>query len=469
MSLIITRNFKREKAQNAVARDAVSDELDVGDKIWITQYGRNYPYTITKKWKEGRTVWYKAKNDKSGKEEIVAGAFANALDAAAKDIQLPFIITFNNGKKEFREGYSEEEVRRRFDKSVAALYGGIKSVKLEGEDKRDGKDSIADKEREYTRLYELAQKNITFHATKGDSAKVAEWKRKADEYKRLAQEAENAAEARNAKDSRAADASGTDAKLQKGDKVRVWQQPVYGKLGEIVEASYGGMEYTVNVEGKDYPRIDYRRIVKVSNAASDAAELRVVHAKGIGKWWVEPNLSLFNDADREQTHKGRKEFPDREAAMKYARGTGKTFIVNDACDAMDANFKKGDKVTVKTKWAGTRKGIVKEVINDPALKKAYVVEIEGAETYAYPAEIVSADACEDSGELNNSSSAVAKDAYGVESKYYSGPFYPHLNDDGSIMEFKTEGEARKYIAEQERRDRMRSSSIKSYRVVRLNA
>lgn len=82
MSLIIARNFKRANAQDAVARNAASDELNVGDKIWITQYGRNYPYTITKKWKEGWTVWYKAKNDKSGKEEIVAGAFANALDAA---------------------------------------------------------------------------------------------------------------------------------------------------------------------------------------------------------------------------------------------------------------------------------------------------------------------------------------------------------------------------------------------------
>lgn len=139
---------------------------------------------------------------------IIARNFkrAKAQDAAAQDIKLPFIITFNNGKKEFREGYSEEEVRRRFDKSVAALYGGIKSVKLEGEDKRDGKDSIAAKEREYTRLYELAQKNITFYTTKGDSAKVVEWKRKADEYKRLAQEAENAAEARNGKDSHAEDA-----------------------------------------------------------------------------------------------------------------------------------------------------------------------------------------------------------------------------------------------------------------------
>ena len=63
-------------------------------------------------------------------------------------------------------------------------------------------------------------------------------------------------------DSRAADAFGTDAKFQKGDKVRVWQYPIYGKMGEIVEATYGGMEYTVKVDGKDYPRIDYRRIVK---------------------------------------------------------------------------------------------------------------------------------------------------------------------------------------------------------------
>lgn len=143
------------------------------------------------------------------------------------------------------------------------------------------------------------------------------------------------------------DAHGTtDAKFQKGDKVRVWQYPVYGKMGEVVEATNGSMEYTVNVEGKDYPRIDYRRIVKVSNAAGDSAELRVVHARGIGKWWVEPNLSRFNDEDREQIQKGRKEFPDREAAMKYARGTGKTFIINDACGkGEDAEkFRVGQKV-----------------------------------------------------------------------------------------------------------------------------
>lgn len=266
---------------------------------------------------------------------------AKAQDAAAQDIKLPFIITFNNGKKEFREGYSAEEVRRRFDKSVAALYGGIKSVKLEGEDKRDGKDSFAADAKfkkgdrvaysvfgqtKTGTVVEVAEK---FHSEygnehEGEQTYMVDFGKKP--YTKTWESRMTLA------NSRAADACGTDAKLQKGDKVRVWQYPVYGKMGEVVEATNGSMEYTVNVEGKDYPRIDYRRIVKMSDAAGDAAELRVVHAKGIGKWWVEPNLSRFNDADREQTHKGRKEFPDREAAIKYARGTGKTFIVNDACD-----------------------------------------------------------------------------------------------------------------------------------------
>ena len=84
-------------------------------------------------------------------------------------------------------------------------------------------DSIADKEREYTRLYELAQKNITFYAAKGDSAKVAEWKRKADEYKRLAQEAENAA---------------MDAAPQKGDRV-FWRNGPFKFEGIFLEERGG--------------------------------------------------------------------------------------------------------------------------------------------------------------------------------------------------------------------------------------
>lgn len=196
MSLIITRNFNRAKAQDAVERNAASDELNVGDKIWITQYGRNYPYTITKKWREGWTVWYRAKNDKSGKEEIVSGAFANAMDSAAKDAK-------------FKIG---DKVRR-------GKQTGI----------------VRDIEKEPYIEVKFTDEPVTVFVHESEIV---------------------------AADSSATDASGKGVKFQKGDKVRVWQYPIYGKMGEIVEATYGGMEYTVRVEGKDYPRIDYRRIVK---------------------------------------------------------------------------------------------------------------------------------------------------------------------------------------------------------------
>lgn len=79
-------------------------------------------------------------------------------------------------------------------------------------------------------------------------------------------------------------------------------------------------------------------------AAQDAAEYRVVHAKGVGKWWVEPNVSMFGG----EWGKGRKEFSTREEAEKYAKGTGKTYIVRDECEGEDAaEFKVGDKVLRK--------------------------------------------------------------------------------------------------------------------------
>lgn len=124
--------------------------------------------------------------------------------------------------------------------------------------------------------------------------------------------------------SRAADACGTDAKLQKGDKVRVWQQPVYGKMGEIVEATYGGMEYTVNVEGKDYPRIDYRRIVKVANAKDAAelnndADLRAALSKmaDIAKRLTGANVSFKAGWTPEGVGEISLEFPDSESARRY--------------------------------------------------------------------------------------------------------------------------------------------------------
>lgn len=83
---------------------------------------------------------------------------------------------------------------------------------------------------------------------------------------------------------------------------------------------------------------------KVSAQDNDAAAYRVVHAKGVGKWWVEPNVGMFGG----EWGKGRKEFATREEAEKYAKGMGKTYIVRDECEGEDAaEFKVGDKVLRK--------------------------------------------------------------------------------------------------------------------------
>lgn len=100
-------------------------------------------------------------------------------------------------------------------------------------------------------------------------------------------------------------------------------------------------------------------------AATDAAEYRIVHAKGVGKWWVEPNVSMFGG----EWGKGRKEFATREEAEKYAKGTGKTYIVHDECEGEDAaEFKVGDKIWVDPSYGanlnigyGWNVGIVKRV------------------------------------------------------------------------------------------------------------
>lgn len=173
MSLIIPRNFKRAKAQDAAAQDA---QFKIGDVVTLSKSHPRNP-------------------GKSGK----------------------IVQVFPTGfiKVKFADGSTDIEMERNISADSRAA------------------DSIADKEREYARLYELAQKNITFYAAKGDSAKVAEWKHKADEYKRLAQEAENAAEVRNGKDSRAQDAA-----PKKGDKV-FWRNGPFKFEGIFLEERGG--------------------------------------------------------------------------------------------------------------------------------------------------------------------------------------------------------------------------------------
>lgn len=347
MSLIITRNFKRAKAQDDAAADAASDELNVGDKIWITQYGRNYPYTITKKWKEGWTFWYKAKNDKSGKEEIVAEAFANALDSVARD-KAP-------------DGWWE-------GKTIFAAFGWGKSVKGKVVSHKNGVIKLAD--------------GTTF--------------KESDAYDLYA------IDSRAAKDSIAA-----DAKFKIGDKVKLsGSHPRFpNKVGVVTRVFPTGF-IKVKVDGVEDIEIAEHLVSAESRDAGDAAELRVVHAKGIGKWWVEPNLSRFNDADREQTHKGRKEFPDREAAMKYARGTGKTFIVNDACEDSAAKFRIGQEVIVKTKSAEPYKarivGLWDMSQNGPYNEQGYLIKnIKGGGVESMPEHALSLVTAKDSSELNN--------------------------------------------------------------------
>lgn len=136
---------------------------------------------------------------------------------------------------------------------------------------------------------------------------------------------------RNFKHAKAQDA----APFKVGDLVRMSEGGLTGKITKIEPNGHFRVSFLYNKANGFSQSFSANEIVMVKPAA-DAAELRVVHAKGIGKWWVEPNLSRFNDADREWIQKGRKEFPDREAAMKYARGTGKTFIVN--ADSFDETF-----------------------------------------------------------------------------------------------------------------------------------
>lgn len=265
------------------------------------------------------------------------------------------------------------------------------------------RDSIADKEREYTRLYELAQKNITFHAAKGDSAKVAEWKRKADEYKRLAQEAENAAEARNAKDSAA-----TDAKFKIGDRVRLagTASPALGKTGVVVKVDGEWGDVTVKTdEGKTY-QYEASAVQKVANSrAADASGTDAKFQKGdIVK--INPSSLLMTlYGPKRLEWRGRVvgygvsyEHPHEHPVIEWERPCtfGREPIherhivkANDTANDSAAKFRVGQEVIVKTKYAEPYKarivGLWDMSQNGPYDEQGYLVKnIKGGGVESMP-------------------------------------------------------------------------------------
>ena len=155
-------------------------------------------------------------------------------------------------------------------------------------------------------------------------------------------------------------------------------------------------------------------------AATDAAEFRIVHAKGVGKWWVEPNVSMFGG----EWGNGRKEFATREEAEKYAKGTGKTYIVRDECEGEDAaEFKVGDKIWVDPSYGanlnigyGWNVGIVKRVSigNIDVDFKGQVISVPTP----YCARVNSSgkpvfdSAAQDRGDYATNTSALLRTAYG---------------------------------------------------------
>jgi hypothetical protein len=55
-----------------------------------------------------------------------------------------------------------------------------------------------------------------------------------------------------------------------------------------------------------------------------------------------------------------------------------------------AKFKVGDRVKAKDPIWGYRKGTVKEIIDDPALKKSYTIDFDDGTSYAVASDAVSA-------------------------------------------------------------------------------
>lgn len=131
--------------------------------------------------------------------------------------------------------------------------------------------------------------------------------------------------------SRKFDNSARNAKLAVGDKVRVWQYPIRGQYGKVVKV--GLMEYDVEVDGKVYPGIDYRRVVKMPAANACTSTNSVVRnamaARGVARNSVEVEVSLM--------YAGRVQHAMRDAARSVSgvRMTGTNILSCPDDDAAD--------------------------------------------------------------------------------------------------------------------------------------
>lgn len=101
--------------------------------------------------------------------------------------------------------------------------------------------------------------------------------------------------------------------------------------------------------------------------AADANEIRVVRISS-GRYAVEPNVSRFGEHQKEnleRLEKERKVFATKEEALKYAKGTGKSFsVLDEAAEGAAQDAAKTDWNWEYTKLVETIKKLIKKAEAD---------------------------------------------------------------------------------------------------------
>ena len=274
MSLIIPRNFKRAKAQ-----DAAVPKFRIGQEVVVkTKYTEPYRARIVGLWDMSKNgpydeQGYLIKNIKGGGVESMpehALSLATAKDSAAQDAA----NWTANEKRTLASGYHPNGGRQKIGSHTAEFTAPLLGSFFVSKE-ADNQIKVY-----FTPADPYAQGWMKMVSTAEDVNRImGTWK--------------------NA-NSRAGDAAACDAQFKIGDKV---------KRGNQIGVVKG-------IEKEPYIEVKFR----------DEPITLFVH---------ERELKIFNSrAGDSISDKEREEFPDREAAMKYVRGTGKTFIVNDACDAI---------------------------------------------------------------------------------------------------------------------------------------